>query len=62
MIPSSIKDNVHEGFDPLLVSGEILDTYFIKIINCILDFKNNTQSDPQFIEDLKFVLCNFIGE
>jgi len=44
-IPNEIRDNVHEGFDPILVSGEIVDTHFIKILDAILNFDNKNKSD-----------------
>lgn len=37
-MPNEVVKNVHEGFDPLLVSGEVVDTHFANILNTILDF------------------------
>jgi hypothetical protein len=37
-IPGEVVPNVHEGFDPLLVSGEVVDTHFATILDVILDF------------------------
>ncbi len=49
-VPREIVDNVHEGFDPVLVFGEVVDTHFLKILNAILDFDDGTKTDQEFIE------------
>ena len=54
--------NIHEGFDPLLVSGEVVDLHFLRILNVILDFDSSTRSDADFVEEMKDALSNFIGE
>jgi hypothetical protein len=40
-VPASIEANIYEGFDPILVSNEIIDTHFAKILKEILDFEDN---------------------
>lgn len=57
----SVQLNVHEGFDPVLVSEEVVDTHFARILDVILDF-DDSQTDAQFIEEMKDVLAFFIGE
>lgn len=52
-IPSEIKENIHEGFDPLLVSGEVIEAHFVKLINSILDFDDANKSDGQFVDLMK---------
>jgi hypothetical protein len=37
-VPEEIKSHIYEGFDPLLVSEEIVDSHFAKILDIILDF------------------------
>ena len=37
-IPEKVQANVHEGFEPLLVSAEMIDKHFILVLNAILDF------------------------
>ena len=37
-IPTESINNIHEGFDPLIASSDVIDTHFIKIVNAILDF------------------------
>jgi hypothetical protein len=44
-----------------LVSAEIIDTHFIKVINAIMDFDEN-QGDAHFVEHMKDIFANFIGE
>ena len=60
-IPGEVVSNVHEGFDPLLVSGEVVDTHFATILDVILDF-DARRDDSQFIEEMKDALAYFIGE
>ena len=61
-IPTEVYDNIHEGFDPLIVTGEIVDTHFIKIINAILDFDDHNKTDADFIEEMKDHFADLIGE
>lgn len=44
-VPDEIKPNIYEGFDPLLVSGDVVDTHFAKALNKILDFNDVTGTD-----------------
>jgi len=44
-IPDSVKNNVYEGFEPLLIAGEMADKYFEQIVNMVMDFDNTTNSD-----------------
>jgi hypothetical protein len=60
-LPNEVKANVYEGFDPVLVSGDVIDIHFAKALNLILDF-NDSQPDAQFIEQIKDTIVNFIGE
>jgi len=60
-VPSEVQPNVHEGFDPILVSEDVVDTHFTRILDVILDF-DDTQSDAIFIEEMKDALAYFIGE
>ena len=62
MIPEEIKENVFEGFEPLLVSEDVVDNNFLNIVNTILDFDNVKNTDAQFIELMKDVLSLFVGE
>jgi hypothetical protein len=50
MIPDSLKENIYEGFDPLLVSHELADKHFILLLNTILNVDENKTSDAEFIE------------
>eukprot|EP00347_Sterkiella_histriomuscorum_P022410 403338593 len=61
-IPTEVYDNIHEGFDPLIVTGEIVDTHFIKIINAILDFDDHNKTDADFIDEMKDHFADLIGE
>ena len=60
-IPQEIKDHIHEGFEPLLVSEEVVDTHFGRVLDVILDF-DSSKSDAQFIEEMKDALAHFVGE
>jgi hypothetical protein len=59
-IPNEIAGNIHEGFEPLLVSGEVVDTHFKKCLDLVLDYSDS--SDLAFIEQAKDALTFFIGE
>lgn len=63
-IPSEIETHVHEGFDPILVSGEVIDQHFLLILDLVLDFDatNSANNDAKFIEELKDAFAYFIGE
>lgn len=61
-VPQELVFHVHEGFDPILVTNEVVDTHFLKILNAILDFDETTRSDGEFIESMKDVLSDAIGE
>ena len=61
-IPNEIQRNIHEGFDPILVTEEVVDNHFNRIFNFILDFDSNSKNDAQFIEETKDALAYFIGE
>jgi hypothetical protein len=52
---------VYEGFDPVLVSGDVVDTHFAKVLNLILDF-SPSGTDAEFIELFKDAMIFFIGE
>jgi hypothetical protein len=55
VIPASIRDNIYEGFDPLLVSREIIDKHLIRVFNTILNFDDSHRTDAEFIDELKSV-------
>jgi hypothetical protein len=59
-VPEEIRGHIHEGFEPLLVSEEVIDNHFGRIIDVILDFEGST--DAQFIEEMMDALAFFIGE
>lgn len=61
-IPTEILANIHEGFEPLLVSRDTADIHFIKILNTILDFDEKNRTDEEFINIMTDVLSDFIGE
>lgn len=61
-IPAEIKGRIHEGFEPLLVSEEVIDNHFGRVLDVILDFEASGQPDSQFIEEMKDALAYFIGE
>lgn len=61
-IPDAVKANIYEGFDPLLVSGEVIDTHFTRFIDLILDFDDVNRNDVEFIEEFKNALKFFLGE
>lgn len=58
-IPKDIEQNVYEGFDPILVSGEVIETHFAKLLDTVL---NSSGNDAQFIEEMKDAFAAFIGE
>ena len=60
-VPREIEPNIYEGFDPVLVSGDVIDVHFAKALNLILDF-NDSKPDSQFIEEIKDILIFLIGE
>jgi hypothetical protein len=47
-VPAEVRDHVYEGFEPLMVAGEVIDKHFILVLNSILDF-NESRSDDEFI-------------
>ena len=63
-IPSEIQSHIHEGFDPILVSGDVIDQHFQLILDLVLDFDttNPVNNDAKFIEELKDAFAYFIGE
>jgi hypothetical protein len=42
---------VYEGFDPILVAGEIIENHFKEVFNMILDFDFN-KSDEENMNEL----------
>ncbi len=60
-VPREVEPNIYEGFDPLLVSGDVIDAHFAKALNLILDFSDSSP-DSQFIEEVKDALILLIGE
>lgn len=60
-IPEAIRPHIYEGFEPLLVSEEVVDSHFSRVLDIILDF-DQAQTDAAFIEEMKDALAHFIGE
>jgi hypothetical protein len=44
-ISANVQPNIHEGFDPILVAGETIDSYFIQVIDHILDFDETIETE-----------------
>ena len=44
-VPSEVLKNVYEGFDPILVSHEVVDNHFLRILDTILDFDTTKSTD-----------------
>lgn len=61
-VPEEIKSHIHEGFEPLLVSEEVIDNHFGRILDLILDFDSANSPDAKFIEEMKDALSFLIGE
>jgi hypothetical protein len=61
-IPDAIKPNIFEGFEPLLVAGDLVDTHFARLLDIILDFDHQSRPDSEFIEEMKDALNYFFGE
>lgn len=61
-VPDAVKPNIFDGFEPLLVAGDLVDTHFARILDLILDFDDQTRPDSEFIEEMKDALTYFIGE
>jgi hypothetical protein len=61
-VPEEIMSHIHEGFEPLLVSEEVIDNHFVRIIDLILDFDSANSTDANFIEEMKDALSFLIGE
>jgi hypothetical protein len=61
-VPDEIKSNIYEGFEPLLVAGDSVDTHLARIMDVILDFDPDTRPDSEFIEEIKDALIYFFGD
>lgn len=61
-VPDEIKSNIYEGFEPLLVAGDSVDTHLTRIMDVILDFDPETRPDSEFIEEMKDALIYFFGD
>jgi hypothetical protein len=61
-VPDEIKSNIYEGFEPLLVAGDSVDTHLARIMDVILDFDPETRPDSEFIEEMKDALIYFFGD
>ena len=44
-VPNEIKDNIYEGFEPLLVAGDAVDTHLARILDLVLDFDSDSRPD-----------------
>ena len=62
IIPEDVRENIYEGFDPIIASSDLIDSHFERIINSILDFDDAQRSDTEFIEMIKDRMADFIGE
>jgi len=60
-VPREVEPNIYEGFDPILVSEDVVDSHFAKGLNLILDF-DESAPDAEFVELIKDSLIFFIGE
>ena len=61
-VPDSVKPNIFDGFEPLLVAGDVIDSHFARIVDLILDFDDQTRPDSVFIDEMRDALSYFIGE
>lgn len=62
VIPASLSASVYEGFEPLTVSADILDTHIIKLINLVLDHDEESESEDDFNDKLGDWNLRFLGE
>jgi len=63
ILPEELKKNVLEGFDPLLVVGELIDKHFEIITEHTFNFDpKKGDTEPQYILKLKELMQNMIGE
>lgn len=61
-VPDAVKPNIFDGFEPLLVAGDVVDSHFARIVDLILDFDDQARPDSEFIEEMKNAITYFIGE
>lgn len=61
-VPDEIKGNIYEGFEPLLVAGDSVDTHLVRIMDIILDFDNESRPDSEFIQELMDAIIFFMGD
>jgi len=57
-----VKGHVHEGFDPLLVSRDVIDDHLYKLLDITLDFDDKKDAEQKYLSDIKVALEDFIGE
>lgn len=57
-----MKTNIFDGFEPLLVAGDVVDSHFARIVDLILDFDDQKRPDSEFMEEMKDAITYFIGE
>lgn len=55
-------ENVFEGYDPNLNTGEILDKHMVVLIDVVMNYNPEKDTEDQFKENLKIFLRAFIGE
>lgn len=54
-MPIDIVANIYEGFEPLLVTGELVETVVVKYVDYILDFEGGEGSELEFINGAKVI-------
>ena len=53
---------MYEGFEPLTVSADLIDTYLPRFINIVLDHDDRQDSEEILATKLSDWLTRFIGE
>jgi hypothetical protein len=61
-VPEAVKENIHEGFDPLLVGGEVIDKHVVLLLTYVLDYNEETVGDEEFVNNVKDLVAEFVGE
>jgi hypothetical protein len=50
VIPAAVSKHILEGFEPLLVTGELIDKHFMHLINHALSYVAGTSNEQVYIE------------
>lgn len=53
VVAPNVVENVFEGYDPNLNTGEITDKYLLILVNTIMDHNPETDTEEQFMLELK---------